>query len=86
MLDKLLKAVLDTIDERYKRDSGVDSKVVELIEEIGELEIKLAKALYDAERWGDLSDTSDWRTAEVTRIRRVIESKQRMIETLKRNR
>lgn len=83
MFKQLLQLILEKLDEREKKDSTIDSKIVQIIEEIGELEVKHAKALAEAERWGDITDDSDWRTVEANRIKRIIESKKRMIDTLK---
>lgn len=85
MWKQLLNVFVEELNKYQRKGSTIDGKIVHIIEEIGELEIKHAKALADAERWGDLTDSSDWRTVEVNRIKRIIEAKQRMIDTLKHN-
>lgn len=84
MLREILNVFLDELNKHQKKDVTNNNRTMQIVEEIGELEIKLAKAMADAERWGDLTDSSDWRTVEVNRIKRVIESKHRLLETLKR--
>lgn len=85
MFKQLFDLFMDEFNKRQKRDSTIDNKVLQIIEEINELEIELAEEISDAERWGDLTDNSHWRTAEVNRIKRVIEAKRRMIDTLRQN-
>lgn len=82
MLKQLFDLFVEKLNDNYKKNSTIEYKIVEIIEEIDELEIEHAQALADAERWGDLDDNSHWRTVEVNRIKRVIEAKKRMIDTL----
>lgn len=86
MLKEILSLFMDELNKREKNDSRNDSRISQIIEEIHDLEIKLAGKLADAERWGDLTDNSNWRTAEVNKIKRIIEAKKQMIQTLKQNR
>jgi hypothetical protein len=83
MLRLLLNALLDMFENDSKKKSDVDNKVIQMVDEINELEIKHASALADVERWGDITDTSDWRTVEYNRIGRIIEAKKRMLDTLR---
>ena len=83
MLREIFNLVVNEFHNNQKKGSTIDRKIVQIIEEIDELEVQYAKALADAERWGDLNDTSHYRTVEVNRIKRVIEAKRKMIETLK---
>jgi len=85
MLRELFSFILEQLDNNYKKDSAIETKIIEIVEEINELEIDHIKALADVERWGDINDKSHWRTVEYNRIGRVIEAKKRMLETLKRN-
>lgn len=83
MLKQLFELIIQKLDEREKNGSNIDNRVLEIVEEIGKLEIELADKLHDAERWGDITDNSNWRTAEVNKLKRVIQAKEKMIETLK---
>jgi hypothetical protein len=83
MLRLLLNALLAQLDSDSKKKSDVDNKIIQMVDEVNELEIKHATALADVERWGDITDSSDWRTVEYNRIGRIIEAKKKMIETLK---
>ena len=85
MLKELLMLVVEKLNEKEVKESNIENRLLELVEERYELEEKYVKALADAEKWGDLSDNSHWRTAEVNKIKRLIEAKQRMIDTLKSN-
>ena len=85
MLREILQMILRELDNKSNRGSKIEDRIVHIVDEIGELEIKQAKALAEVERWGDITDTSDWRTVEYNRIGRVIESKKRMLDTLKRD-
>lgn len=84
MMNKLLKFAMNLINSLNERDDIYEKKRLEVIEEIESLEVELAKKMADAERWGDLSDKTDWRTVEVNRIKRLIDSKMRVISNLKR--
>lgn len=83
MLKEILQIVLREIDKCTTKDSKIDNKIIQLVEEINTLEIKHAQALADVERWGNIDDTSDYRTVEYNRIGRVIEAKKRMLTTLR---
>jgi len=83
-LKQLLELIFKEANAHNQRYSAIDNKRLQMIEELEELEVEYAQAIYNAERWGDLKDSSDWRTAEVNRIKRVIESKKRIIDTLDR--
>ena len=84
MLRQLLNLVLVELNNKHERGLTIDDKILQIIEEINDLEIKHAQAIADAERWGDITDNSHWRTVEVNRIKRVIEAKKGMIEILRR--
>lgn len=85
MLKQLLQLILENLNERERKGSTIDSKIVEIVEEINELEEEYVEALAEAERWGDLNDKSHWRTVEVNRLKRMIQAKEKMIDTLKNN-
>ena len=85
MLKDILRFVLKELDSNSNRGSQIETKIVQVVEEINRLEIEHAKALADVERWGDIDDKSNYRTVEYNRIGRVIEAKKRMLETLKQN-
>lgn len=82
MFKQLLEMLLKGLEEHSEKDSSINEKVLELADEIMKLEIEYAEEYTNAERWGDLNDPTDFRTANVNRIKRVIEAKQKMIETL----
>lgn len=86
MLKEFLNAIAREINKEpkvvIKRHSNVELKILQIVEEIEELEKKYVKALADAERWGDLTNSSDWRTVEVNKYKRLIDSKKGMIEML----
>lgn len=82
MFKKVFDLVLKELQNNNTKDSTIENKIVKVIEEINQLEIKHAQALADVERWGDINDSSDWRTVEYNRIGRVIEAKKRMLDTL----
>lgn len=83
MFKDIIKSLFEIFKEHSKNESIKESKIVSIIEEIEELEIKYARKITEAERWGDINDKSDWRVAEANEIRRIIESKERLIEKLK---
>lgn len=85
MLKQILAMIMEQLDKRETRSLIVDDRFAELVEEVNELEEEYIEALADAERWGDLSDNSHWRTVEMNKRKRVWEAKQRMLETLKNN-
>jgi hypothetical protein len=85
MLKDILRFVLKELDSNSNRGSQIETKIIQIVEEINRLEIEHAKALADVERWGDIDDKSNYRTVEYNRIGRVIEAKKRMLETLKQN-
>ena len=83
MIKALLLIVIEKLDERSRKDSNINNKIVDLIEELDELEERHAQAIANVERWGDIKDKSNWRTVEANRIHRLIKAKERMIEALK---
>lgn len=86
MLREILEVFLDQLKKHEKKEINTGgNKVVQVIEEIDRLEMKLINAIADAERFGDLTDDSHFRTVEVNRIKRIIEAKKRTLETLKQN-
>lgn len=78
MLKQLFNVFMGELDKHLKKGSNIENRILQIEEEY-------AEALADAERWGDLTDKSHWRTVEANRIKRVIESKRRMIDTLKQH-
>lgn len=82
-IKELLRAILGTIEKSEQKRGEVDNKIVTLVSEIDELQVKLADKLGDAERWGDLEDSSHWRTVEVNKLIRKIDSKKELLKTLK---
>lgn len=85
MLRQILVMILEQLDNNQKKVSTIDSKIVQLVDEIDKLEVLYAQALADVERWGNIDDKSDWRTVEYNRIGRVIDAKIRMMKALKQN-
>lgn len=85
MFKEILKLILRELEDNRKKDTVVDHRIVQLIEEINELEVKHVKALAEVERWGDISDTSNWRTVEYNKIGRIIEAKKRMLKELRQD-
>jgi len=83
MFKQILELIVEKLNETQKNDSLISNKMVEMVEELNELEVKHAEALASVERWGDITDKSHWRTVEYNKIGRVIEAKKRMIEMLK---
>lgn len=85
MLRQIFEMILEQLDKRDKRSLVVDDKFVKLVKEVNELEEEYIEALAEAERFGDLTDNANWRTVEVNKRKRVLEAKQRMLDTLKNN-
>lgn len=83
-MNKIMKLIGEFIEISKERNENVNDKIVSMVEDIEKLEIKLADAMYKAERFGDLNDKSDFRTAEVNKIKRILDSKKRLLETLVR--
>lgn len=83
MLKDILNLLLEQLHYEHKKGSSIENKVLQIVEEIDELEDELAEAIADAERFGDINDNSHWRTVEVNRIKRIIEAKKGMINTLR---
>lgn len=83
MIKEILEMILGKMDERENKNSDVNKAIFNLVVCIDELEIEYAEKMEYVERWGDINDPSDYRTAEVNKVKRIIESKQRSLETLK---
>lgn len=85
MLKEIFEILAEYVDGHEKERSVIEKKIVAYIDEIDELEEEYADALANAERWGDLTDESHWRTVKVNKLKRNIQAKERMIEKLKDN-
>lgn len=84
MLRDILNMIQEGLDNKEERNTSKDDKIVKLVEDLEELEVKRIDKLCDVERWGDITDSSDWRTVELRRVERLIQAKKSMIDTLKR--
>lgn len=84
MLREILNLIQEGLDSKEQKNDSKNEKIVELVEELERLEIKRIDKLHNVERWGDIDDDSDWRTAELRKVERLIEAKKRMIDTLKK--
>lgn len=83
MLRQILNMIQEQLDKRENENTNVSEKFVELVEEINELEEEYIEALADVERWGDIKDKTHWRTVELNKVKRKLEAKRRMLDTLK---
>lgn len=85
MLEKLLQIASEVLEDKKRKDSMIEGQVIKYVKELDKLEAELADATAEAEMYGDLSDTRHFRTARVNKIKRLIESKEKMIDTLQRH-
>lgn len=83
MIQEILKAVLKAFSEKQEEKSELDKKIVSLVEEIDMLEMKRIKKLEDVEKWGDINDPSNWRTADYNKVRRMLEAKRKLLKDLR---
>lgn len=82
MIKEILEMILGKMNERENKNSDVDKAILELVVCIDKLEVEYAEKMEYVDRWGDINDPSDYRTAEANKVKRIIESKQRSLETL----
>lgn len=83
MLNQLLNLIISKLEEKQEVSTSKADRIMEMMEEYDELEIKYIQQLEYVERWGDINDPKDWRTVELTKIKRLMEAKKRAIEALK---
>lgn len=83
MLNQLLNLIISKLEEKQEVNTSKADRIMEMMEEYDELEIKYIQQLEYVERWGDINDPKDWRTVELTKIKRLMEAKKRAIEALK---
>lgn len=84
MIKEILELILGKMEERDNRNTDVNDTILELVGHIDKLEVEYAKKMEYVDRWGDINDPSDYRTAEANKVKRMIEAKQRLIETLEK--
>lgn len=82
----MLKEILSMIFNISQEDSEVNKEIefrrIELLEEICQMELELAKLLADAEEYGNLDNSRDFRTVRVNQMKRRIEAKEKLLNGL----